>query len=154
MYCCALFRLKRIYFARLSTNRFPSRAPHWSVFSRCSRAQWVFCMYILKLNFPGQRRVLPLVIYNWVILMSIVPFDRQKWLCLLLSSCSVKLLKINTKISVSHALLILLKSGFCLYRLRETLKINYFFDLFCIFLWCFQIGCFSFGLFFSLKQKI
>jgi hypothetical protein len=34
-------------------------------FARYSRVQWVFCTYILKLNFPRQRWVLLLVLYNF-----------------------------------------------------------------------------------------
>jgi hypothetical protein len=46
--------------------------------------------------------------------VSIVLFDRQKWPCLFLSPCLVKLLKINTEISIAHALFVLIKSGFYL----------------------------------------
>ena len=50
--------------------------------------------------------------YIWVILVSIVPFESKKWPRLFLSSCLVKLLEINTEISIDHALFVLLKSGF------------------------------------------
>ncbi len=85
--------------------------------------------------------------------MSILPVNYQKWPCLFLSSCLVKLVEIYIEISADDALYVLLKSSFYLSPFMNNTENKVAFSLFsCVFMMVPHMYFFLSN-FFSLKHE-
>jgi len=89
-----------------------------------------------------------------VILVANVPFDRQKWAYLYLSSPLLQSIEINTEVSINHALLMLLKSGFYLLSFANGEKKKVFFPPISRVFMIVPYSCLFFCPFFWLQIKI